>query len=172
MAVTPETRVVAAPGNLGEASASGVAWPPIIGGAFASAAISILLLALGSGIGLASVSPWPSSNPSPTAFTAMAAIWLIIVQWISSGLGGYLTGRMRPSGWKSTRTKCSFGIPPTDFLPGPSRPSSSSVLSPLLPHRSLAERLEQRRPLPAELSAAQLRAQRKMPRPQVKPITS
>ncbi len=25
----------------------------------------------------------------------MAAIWLIIVQWISSGLGGYLTGRLR-----------------------------------------------------------------------------
>ena len=78
-----------------ESSVSAVSWPAIIGGAFVAAAVSVLLLALGSGIGLASVSPWLGSNPSPTTFTAMAAIWLIIVQWISSGLGGYLTGRLR-----------------------------------------------------------------------------
>src|SRR5438874_10361074 len=78
-----------------ESAVSAVSWPAIIGGAFVAAAVSVLLLALGSGIGLASVSPWLGSNPSPTTFTAMAAIWLIIVQWISSGLGGYLTGRLR-----------------------------------------------------------------------------
>jgi hypothetical protein len=78
-----------------EASTSGVAWPAIIGGAFAAAALSLILLALGSGLGLASVSPWPNSGASATTFTVMTAVWLIVVQWLASGLGGYLTGRLR-----------------------------------------------------------------------------
>jgi hypothetical protein len=78
-----------------EASTSGVAWPAIIGGAFAAAALSLILLALGSGLGLASVSPWSNFGASATTFTVMTAIWLIVVQWLASGLGGYLTGRLR-----------------------------------------------------------------------------
>jgi hypothetical protein len=77
-----------------EASTSGVAWPAIIG-AFAAAALSLVLVALGSGFGLASVSPWSNSGASLTTFTVMTAVWLIIVQWLASGLGGYLTGRLR-----------------------------------------------------------------------------
>lgn len=96
MALTPEPGSVDAYGpSPRESSNSAVNWSAIIGGAFVAAAVSVLLLALGSGLGLASVSPWLGSNPSPTTFTAMAAIWLIIVQWLSSGLGGYLTGRLR-----------------------------------------------------------------------------
>jgi hypothetical protein len=82
-------------GHTVEASTSGIAWPPILGGAFAIAATSLILLALGSGFGLASVSPWPNSGASATTFTLMMAIWLIIAQWVASGLGGYLTGRLR-----------------------------------------------------------------------------
>jgi hypothetical protein len=82
-------------GHTVEASTSGIAWPPILAGAFAIAATSLILLALGSGFGLASVSPWPNSGASATAFTLMMAIWLIIAQWVASGLGGYLTGRLR-----------------------------------------------------------------------------
>ena len=78
-----------------EAATSGVAWPAIIGGAFAAAALSLILLALGSGFGLASVSPWSNTGASATTFTVMTAIWLIVVQWLASGLGGYLTGRLR-----------------------------------------------------------------------------
>ncbi|MGA9869482.1 MAG: hypothetical protein WBQ75_23855 [Acetobacteraceae bacterium] len=78
-----------------ESSTSAVAWAAIIGGAFAAAAISLILLAFGAGIGLASVSPWSGAGSSVTTFTVGAAIWLIIVQWLSSGLGGYLTGRLR-----------------------------------------------------------------------------
>lgn len=74
---------------------SAVAWSAVLGGALVAVAVTVMLLALGSGIGLASVSPWLGSNPSPTTFTVMTAIWLIIVQWLSSGVGGYLTGRMR-----------------------------------------------------------------------------
>jgi len=78
-----------------EASTSGVAWPAIIGGALAAAALSLILLALGSGLGLASVSPWSNFGASATTFTVMTAVWLIVVQWLASGLGGYLTGRLR-----------------------------------------------------------------------------
>lgn len=77
------------------ASPSAVSWAAIVGGALAAVAITLLLVALGSGIGLSSVSPWSYSNPSATTFTLMAAVWLIIVQWLSSGLGGYIAGRLR-----------------------------------------------------------------------------
>jgi hypothetical protein len=78
-----------------EASTSGVAWPAIFGGAFAAAAVSLILLALGSGFGLASVSPWSNAGISATTFTVMTGVWLIVTQWLASGLGGYVTGRMR-----------------------------------------------------------------------------
>jgi len=90
-------------GHTLESSISAISWAAIIGGAFATAALSLMLLALGSGFGLASVSPWPNSGASVTTFTAMTAIWLIIVQWISSGLGGYLTGRLRTK-WVGVHT--------------------------------------------------------------------
>jgi hypothetical protein len=53
--------------------------------------------------GLISTSPWPGSGASAGAITALAAIWLIAVQWIASGLGGYLTGRLRTK-WVGTHT--------------------------------------------------------------------
>ena len=78
-----------------ETSTSGVAWPAIIGGVFAAIALTLILLALGSGFGLASVSPWFGFGASATTFTVMTAVWLIVTQWLASGLGGYLTGRLR-----------------------------------------------------------------------------
>src|ERR1700680_604901 len=90
-----ETAGAGEAGHTLESSISAISWAAIIGGAFAAAALSLILLALGSGFGLASVSPWPNSGASATTFTVITAIWLIIVQWVSSGLGGYLTGRLR-----------------------------------------------------------------------------
>src|SRR3981081_1773940 len=58
MAVTAETGATGVFGtasDVREASTSAVAWPPIIGGAFASAAVSVLLLALGPVDGFAGV---------------------------------------------------------------------------------------------------------------------
>src|SRR5580698_4091173 len=81
---------------------STVSWGAIIAGAVVAAAASVLLVALGSGFGLATLSPWPG-GPSPVTFTVMTAIWLIIVQWIASGVGGYLTGRLRTR-WIGTHT--------------------------------------------------------------------
>jgi hypothetical protein len=78
-----------------ETSASGVAWPAIIGGAFAAIALTLLLFTLGSGLGLASVSPWPNVGASVGTFTVVTAVWLIVLHWLASGLGGYITGRLR-----------------------------------------------------------------------------
>jgi hypothetical protein len=84
-----------------EASRSAVSWPAIIAGAAAAAAVSLILVSLGTGLGLATVSPWPNSGASATSFAVGAAIWLIVVQWLASALGGYLTGRLRTK-WVGT----------------------------------------------------------------------
>jgi hypothetical protein len=86
-----------------ESSVSAVTWPAIFGGAFVAAASSIVLVALGSGLGLASVSPWRDSGVSATGFAWMTAVWFIVVQWLSSGVGGYLAGRLRTK-WVNTHT--------------------------------------------------------------------
>ena len=94
------TRVASA-GRPVEASESAVSWPAILAGTAAAIATSLVLLALGSGLGFASTSPWGYSGASAAAFTTGAAIWIVIVQWISAGFGGYITGRLR-SKWVDT----------------------------------------------------------------------
>ena len=76
-------------------SQSAVSWAAIIAGAVVAAGVSLILLALGSGLGFAAVSPWADHGVSAAAFTVTTAIWLIVTQWISAGLGGYLAGRLR-----------------------------------------------------------------------------
>src|SRR3984957_2715389 len=84
-----------------ESSKSAVSWPAIIAGAVVATSASVLLLVLGSGLGLVSTSPWPGSGASAGSVTALAAVWFIAVQWLASGLGGYLTGRLRTK-WVGT----------------------------------------------------------------------
>lgn len=78
-----------------ESSSTAVSWGPIIAGAFAASTLTFILMLLGSGLGLTMVSPWSGSGASITTFAVSTAIWLIIVQWLSSGVGGYLAGRLR-----------------------------------------------------------------------------
>ena len=105
----PDTPMTGATGgyvdqrSVAESSASGVAWPAIIGGAFASVALAVLLFTLGSGLGLASVSPWANTGATVTTVTVMTGIWLIVMHWLASGLGGYLTGRLRTK-WAGLHT--------------------------------------------------------------------
>jgi hypothetical protein len=87
----------------GESSASSVSWAAIIAGAVVASAFSLALLALGAGLGLVSVSPWSSNNVSVTTFGILAAAWFIAVQLFASGVGGYLTGRLRTR-WVSAHT--------------------------------------------------------------------
>jgi hypothetical protein len=82
-------------GAAAESPVSAISWAAIIGGAFAIGSISLILLALGAGLGFASVSPWSNTGASATTFTVAAAIWLLVVEWLSAAFGGYLTGRLR-----------------------------------------------------------------------------
>jgi hypothetical protein len=67
----------------------------VFAGAVAAAALSLILLALGSGLGLSSVSPWTSSSTSLKALGVGAIVWMLFMAAAASGLGGYLTGRLR-----------------------------------------------------------------------------
>lgn len=78
-----------------ESSASAVRWGPIIAGALTASAATLILVLLGSGLGLSVISPWSTAGVSVTTFAVSAAVWLVVVQWLSSALGGYLTGRLR-----------------------------------------------------------------------------
>ncbi|HLJ19804.1 MAG TPA: hypothetical protein VKU84_06380 [Stellaceae bacterium] len=79
----------------GSRSASAVSWASIVGGAVAAAAVSVILLALGSGVGFSAISAWPGNRVSATTFGMTGAVWLVVTQWLSSALGGYLSGRLR-----------------------------------------------------------------------------
>jgi hypothetical protein len=82
---------------------SAASWPSIIAGAFVAASATLILASLGSGLGFASLSPWTNHGVSPTTFAATTAIWVILTQWISAGLGGYIAGRLRTR-WIGTHT--------------------------------------------------------------------
>jgi hypothetical protein len=86
-------------------SAAGQAtdWGAIIGGALGAIAISIIVFTAGSGFGLSTVEPWSFANRAPETFAIGAAIWLVVMQWLSAGFGGYLAGRLRAK-WIGPRT--------------------------------------------------------------------
>ena len=86
-----------------EASKSAVSWAAILAGSVGAVSAMIILLTLGAGLGFASISPWTHSGASATTVGALAAVWFIVVQWLSAGLGGYLTGRLRTK-WVGTHT--------------------------------------------------------------------
>jgi hypothetical protein len=92
---TSAANVVAASG------ASAVSWGAIFAGTAVAVASSLLLFALATGLDLASMSP--ARLAAGASFTLTAAIALIASQWISSFLGGYITGRLRTR-WVGTHT--------------------------------------------------------------------
>ena len=73
----------------------GVSWPAVMGGAFVTAALSLILLSLGTGLGLSSISPWTNTGASASTIGAAAIVWVIMMQLIASAMGGYLAGRLR-----------------------------------------------------------------------------
>ncbi|KQW21385.1 hypothetical protein ASC80_14990 [Afipia sp. Root123D2] len=95
--VTQTDIVVAAGAPL---PASPVSWASIFAGGVVAAVATVVLMLLGSGLGLTMVSPWPSQSASAATVVVSAAIWLVVVQWLSSCMGGYITGRLRKR-WSS-----------------------------------------------------------------------
>jgi hypothetical protein len=82
-------------GTTTESKGSAVSWSAVTAGTVAAIALTLTLLTLGSAFGLGSISPWPGVGAKPTEFTIGAGLWLIVTQWLSAALGGYLTGRLR-----------------------------------------------------------------------------
>jgi hypothetical protein len=103
MAVRPKTEAESVPEQSVESSASGVEWAAITAGALAAVGVSIILFTLGSGLGLSGANPWLFVPQAVATFTIGAGIWLIVMQWLSSALGGYLAGRLRKK-WVGVRT--------------------------------------------------------------------
>jgi len=92
-AQTYRDEVVANP-NL-ESNRSGVSWGAVFAGGVAAASVTLILLALGAGLGFSAISPWAGDSMSATGLAVAAGIWLVVVQWLSSLVGGYVAGRLR-----------------------------------------------------------------------------
>lgn len=80
---------------VGDPLTPAVSWPSIAGGALVAIAITLILFTLGSSFGLSLASPWGRAADTAAHVGVFAGIWLVVVQWLSSGIGGYLAGRMR-----------------------------------------------------------------------------
>ncbi|ADU72201.1 hypothetical protein [Pantoea sp. At-9b] len=95
---SPDTRL-----PLPTASSSAVSWGAIFAGAAAAASLSLILLMLGAGLGLTSVSPWERHGLDADTVGIAAIAWLTFTQIVASGMGGYLSGRLRTK-WVDTHS--------------------------------------------------------------------
>ncbi|PRX33053.1 hypothetical protein B0G75_103281 [Paraburkholderia sp. BL18I3N2] len=72
-----------------------VSWGAVFAGGAGATAFALILLTLGTGLGLTSISPWSSGTSNAKAFGFAAVIWVCVTSILTSGLGGYLAGRLR-----------------------------------------------------------------------------
>ena len=86
-----------------ESKTSAVSWGAIFAGAAVAAVTTLVLVVLSTGFDLASLSSWMSGGSSATSVVVVTAIGLIVTQWASAALGGYITGRLRTK-WTGTHT--------------------------------------------------------------------
>ena len=86
-----------------ESADSAVAWSAIWAGSTTAIASWLVLFTLGAGLGLAGTASWPDMQPAPASFRIAVGIWLIVTQWLSFALGGYMAGRLRVR-WASLHT--------------------------------------------------------------------
>jgi hypothetical protein len=93
------------PASLGkrESFGSAVSWGAVLAGAFVASATYLMLLLAGAGFGFASMSPWGGEGASAKTLGIGAIIWLVVIQIISAGLGGYIAGRLRTK-WVDTHS--------------------------------------------------------------------
>lgn len=93
-----------------------VSWAAIIAGAIGAFALTLALAALGTGLGLSAISPWEHQSVGLTTFAVSSAVWLVIMQWLSSAMGGYLAGRLRVRSPATTRHEAYFRDTAHGFL--------------------------------------------------------
>lgn len=72
-----------------------ISWGAVFAGGVGAAAFALILLTLGTGLGLTAISPWSSGASNAKAFGFAAVIWVCVTSILTSGLGGYLAGRLR-----------------------------------------------------------------------------
>lgn len=72
-----------------------VSWGAVFAGGVGAAAFALILLTLGTGLGLTAISPWSSGTSNARAFGFAAVVWVCVTSILTSGLGGYLAGRLR-----------------------------------------------------------------------------
>jgi hypothetical protein len=74
---------------------SAVSWGAVFAGAAVALALSFVLVALAAGFRLKLASPWPIARSDLAGFTPILGSSMIVIQVVSSALGGYLAGRLR-----------------------------------------------------------------------------
>lgn len=90
-----------------ESRRSAVSFSAIFAGALAMAASALVLAFVGAGMGLAIATPWSGAAAAATKFAASTAIALIVIEWLSAAIGGYVAGRMRVK-WASVHDEQVF----------------------------------------------------------------
>jgi len=89
---------------LTESPKHAICWASIFGGVFVALAVTIVLTILGSGLGFAIKPINPNgAGPSMKTLGVIGVIWMILVQWAASSVGGYITGRTRTR-WANVHT--------------------------------------------------------------------
>ncbi|MGJ7512734.1 hypothetical protein [Variovorax sp. GT1P44] len=86
-----------------EAPQSGVSWGAVFAGAAVAAALTLIMIVLGAGMGLGLASPWEGEGAEAKTIGIAGIFWITFTQLASSGLGGYLAGRLRTK-WSGIHT--------------------------------------------------------------------
>lgn len=68
-------------------------WSPVIAGALAAAAFSLILVSFGAAIGLGVSSSSPTWRDTSAALALLSGFYLILQALVSFGVGGYIAGR-------------------------------------------------------------------------------
>ncbi|MGN8547954.1 hypothetical protein ACQPTN_25610 [Bradyrhizobium sp. 13971] len=68
-------------------------WSPVIAGALAAAALSVILIGFGAAVGLGVSSSSPSWRDASAALALLSGLYLILQALVSFGVGGYIAGR-------------------------------------------------------------------------------
>lgn len=72
-----------------------VDWAAILAGAAIAAAVSLILITFGAALGLTAGSPFKGEGIGLTTAAILTALWVVVVQAASFGVGGYFAGRLR-----------------------------------------------------------------------------
>jgi hypothetical protein len=87
----------AAPPNVGEIPAAFryIQWGPVIAGALLAAALASVLHTFAAAIGLSMSSTAPTWRDTSFVLVLLSGLYLLLVAFVSYGLGGYVAGRLR-----------------------------------------------------------------------------